>query len=92
MVPKITELNWQPHPRHWIGERAVIDFPHGYTASCLRGGESYFYTVNGTYEIAVQHGGKCVYDTPITSDVLGYQSEEEANAALVAIAALPPRE
>jgi len=32
------------------------------------------------------------YDTPITSDVLGYLSEEEANEALRQIAALPNAE
>ena len=94
---KITELEWGPHPNaepgmpgyDW-GERATVNFPNGYMASCLRGGP--FYTKNGTYEIAVcLVAGSIVYDTPVTSDVLGYLSEEEANQALIDIEALPLR-
>ena len=89
-MKKVTELNWEPHSAGCGGERAVETFPNRYFASCIRGGP--FYTKNGTYEIAVCHPdtGVC-YDTPITSDVLGYLSEEEANQALIDIAALPPR-
>jgi hypothetical protein len=43
----------------------------------------------GTYEIAVMRNGHIDYSTPITDNVLGYLSEDEANAALAAIGALP---
>lgn len=84
----IHELTWQPHPSKLGGEQAKITFPNGYGASVLRGSD-FYYTNGGTYEIAVLHNGDITYDTPITSDVLGYQTEDEANAVLAAIEALP---
>jgi hypothetical protein len=86
-VPTIKELDWRPHRVGMGGEQAIINFPNGYGASCLRGGM--FYTKGGTYEIGVLHNGKLTYKTHITSDVLGYLPEEEANKVLRQIAALP---
>lgn len=86
MTVTIRDLEWSPHVG---GERATHEFANGYTASVLRGGP--FYTAGGTFEIAVMHNDKITYDTPITNDVLGYLSEQEANAALADISALPPR-
>lgn len=84
----IDELAWQSHSSGLDGERAKVTFPNGYGASVLRGGQ--FYTADGTYEIAVLGpNGDIAYDTPITSDVLGYLSEDEANQALADIEALP---
>lgn len=85
---KIKDLDFQPHPNKYTGgERAVVTFPNGYSASVLRGGTAY--TENGTYEIAVMRDGQIDYSTPITDDVLGYLSTEEAEQALAGIAALP---
>lgn len=84
----IDRLIWTPGPLG--GGQAKITFPNGYGASVLRGGAAY--TAGGTYEVAVLHNGDITYDTPITDDVLGYQDEAEANAALAAIAALPAKE
>lgn len=96
---KITDLDWKPWGSHQEraistmfadAEQAVVEFPNGYGASCLRGGR--FYTDNGTYEIGVLNGGSLDYDNPVAGgDVLGYQTEEQANAALAAIEALPPK-
>lgn len=79
-------LQWRQHPLG--GEIARLNFPNGYTASVLRGG--HFYTAGGTYEIAVMRDGNMVYDTPITDDVLGYLSLDEAERAISEIASLPP--
>jgi hypothetical protein len=87
----IADLEWKPHPAEIGGERAVVDFPNGYSASVLRGGP--FYTSGGTYEIGVMVTGRgLTYDTPIRDDVLGHLSEIEANATLEQIAYLPARE
>jgi hypothetical protein len=64
-------------------------FENGYTASVLKGRPGAFYTDGGTYEIAVIRDGDLDYSTPVTNDVLGYLSEEEASKALEDIAALP---
>jgi hypothetical protein len=80
----ITDLEWKPHMG---GDMAKVKFKNGYGASVLFGGP--FYTTNGTYEVAVVDNKGLNYDTPITSDVLGYLSPREANRILADIEALP---
>jgi hypothetical protein len=70
------------------GIRAEIKFDNGYGASVIRtkgsyGGEA------GLYELAVldQEGEMC-YNTPITSDTLGWLNEDNITAALQRIEAL----
>jgi hypothetical protein len=70
------------------GIRAFIKFDNGYGASVIRtkgsyGGEA------GLYELAVldQEGEMC-YNTPITSDTLGWLNEDNITAALQRIEAL----
>lgn len=91
MNTNIENIDWQTHAHISGAERGVVKFDNGYEASCLRGGSQFLYTNGGTYEIAVQYNGDIVYDTPITSDVLGYLTTDEANQALESISNLPPR-
>jgi len=70
-------------------QRATIVFPNGFGASILNGvGCS---VKDTTYELAVLDGNNLCYDTHITDDVLGWQTEEEINVALKQIAELTPR-
>jgi hypothetical protein len=81
-----SDLNFQPHPSAAaVGVQAKHFFPNGYGVSVVRfrgiaGGGSYGYE-EGLYESAVLKGTEenwhICYDTWITSDVLGHQSEEE---------------
>jgi hypothetical protein len=89
MTIKVTELTFTPHPNKYFGgERAEHDFPNGYTASVITGGHAY--TSKGyPYEIAVMRDGELDYTTPVTDDVLGHLTEQEANDVLAAIEALP---
>lgn len=87
---RIDEIEFEDHPSS-PGERAVVKFPNGYSASIIQGGP--FYTTDGTYEIAVIDPQNAItYTTPITDDVLGYLTEGEANQALSDIEALPKEE
>lgn len=70
--------------------RSRVDFPNGYAASVVRGVGTYG-SVDGLYELAVFHGGRIVYDTPITDDVEGYLSPERVTDLLNQIEALPER-
>lgn len=68
------------------GHRWTFRFANGYGASVIDdgyGGEA------GLYELAVigPDGGLC-YDTPVTSDVLGFLSEDEVAEALDRVKAL----
>jgi len=81
----MANLDWKTHSTLG-GEQAEISFSNGYGASVLRGGT--FYTTGGTYELAVLHHRDITYETYITDDVLGYQTEEEINVALANIQCL----
>lgn len=74
------------------GEAHVYTFPNGWAASVVRhdyshGGDA------GLWEIAVgTYDGESFtldYSTPITDDVLGWQTDDDLAAVLVQIAALP---
>lgn len=58
------------------GVRAGIHFENGYGISVIR--TEYAYCDYQTYEVAIlDKDGHVCYDTPITNDVLGYQTEED---------------
>ena len=53
-------------------EQTIYTFPNGYGASLIRGGTTSY----GGLELAVLDGdGNITYDTPVTSDVLGYLTD-----------------
>jgi hypothetical protein len=68
--------------------QAKVKFDNGYGASVIRGPHSYG-GPEGLYELAVLKGDDLCYDTPITDDVLGYQSEDDISNLLERIEALP---
>ena len=78
------DLNFQPHPGD-DGVQALVFFPNGYGASVIRTGFSYGGR-EGKYELAVLRGTEedwdLCYDTPITSDVLGYLTPIDITATL----------
>jgi hypothetical protein len=81
---KFSDLDFQPH---YIGDgiRAEHFFPNGYGVSVVKFPGSYGYE-QGLYEVAVLKGTvddfELCYDTVITEDVLGHQSEEEVEVLL----------
>jgi hypothetical protein len=72
-----------------MGKQARIIFDNGYGASIVQSDTSYGGR-EGLYEIAIILDGKIVYDTPLTSDVLGYLSEDEVSHYLQEISKLTP--
>ena len=87
---KISDLDFEAHPVGMGATKATVMFGNGFGASVITG--NMFYTSDNTpYEIAVLDKSECVtYSTPITSDVLGYLTEEAANNTLADIEALEP--
>lgn len=55
--------------------RARLNFPNGYGISVIKG--PYAHSGIGTYEVAVLYENDLCYTTPITDDVLGYQTPEQ---------------
>ena len=68
------------HPVHEEGYHTIVKFPNDYGASIIFTPYSYGYE-EGLFEVAVlQFNGKkshINYDTPITSDVLGYLTNDD---------------
>ena len=86
----IAELKFKPHAVGGQNQWAEASFQNGYKASVLTG-PLFYSTAEHPYEIAVMYGGEIIYTTPITSDVCGYLTEENADKVLHDIEALPAR-
>ncbi len=84
-----SDLNFTP--RSPGGVAARLNFDNGYTASVVRGDHTYGGS-EGLYELAVMYNGEIVYDTPITSDVVGWLTEGDVTEKLNEVASLPTRE
>jgi len=90
---KINELKFEQRSDGIDGTTARVFFPNGYGASIITG--AMFYTsYDAPYELAVLHGdaekSSLCYDTPITNDVLGYQTASDVERTLDEIASLTP--
>ncbi len=70
-----------------LGQQARLDFPNGYGVS-VGSGEFYYTNMNQPYEVAVMKDGQLCYDTPITDDVVGYQTEEDVTDIMRRVAEL----
>jgi hypothetical protein len=80
----------QFNDRDGFGKQATVSFPNGYGASVI-GGERGLYGDGVTsFELAVLHHDALCYSTPITNDVLGWQTREQITELLQRIEALPP--
>jgi hypothetical protein len=83
---KFSDLQFNPHPCYPDnGVQAKYFFDNGYGVSVVKFPGSYGYGL-GLYESAVLKGteeeSEICYDTVITSDVIGHQSEEEVEVLL----------
>lgn len=59
-----------------------IQFPNKYGASIIGGGPGAYGDGEKTFEVMILYDGEPCYDTPITNDVLGYQTEDEVHEIL----------
>lgn len=79
------------------GDQWLARFPNGYGASVIRGAYTYggpegFYEVGViTYDPRERSEIRLTYDTPLTNDVLGWQSLDEVADVLLRISRLPAR-
>ena len=66
------DLEFVEHTNHMGGVYSRITFENGYGASVVKTPHSYGGD-RGLYEVAVLNSdGELTYDTPVTSDVIGY--------------------
>ena len=62
-------------------EQFIFHFENGYGASVIRGRHSYG-GIAGLWELAVLRDGFVYYDSPLTSDVVGWLSDEDVEQYL----------
>lgn len=75
------ELNFEPHPLAPVfDQHALVEFPNGYGVSVVNGKSAYCDA--DTYEVAIMKDGSCCYKTPLTDDVLSYQTPEDIDKIL----------
>lgn len=73
---------------HKAHNQYIVEFPNGYGASVVGGVPGLYGDGIHSFEVAVLKHGQICYDTPITNDVIGYQTEDEVTAILRQIEAL----
>lgn len=71
-------LQFTAHPLG--GKRARLTLDNGYGISVVNG--PLFYCNEDSFEVAILKNGQITYDTPLTNDVLGYQTPEDINSIL----------
>ena len=92
IVTTFSDLDFQPHPTHQMGVRALHAFANGYSASVIQtpfsyGGE------DGLYELAVISPlGELDYWTSITTDVEGRLTKDDVTRLLQQIESLPQKD
>lgn len=86
IVPPVTNFTPKSSENHrlseYFGSHHTYKFPNGYGASVIR--------IHDAWELAVLNAsGNLDYSTPVTSDVIGWQTDEEIDALLKQISELP---
>jgi hypothetical protein len=84
---KVSELEFKDHQVGMGCKVASVRFSNGFGASIITG-EVFYTSQNGPYELAVTDDDRITYATSITTDVLGYLSEEDVNETLGKIESL----
>lgn len=84
---KVSDLVFKNHSLGFDGTVATHTFSNGYGASIITGEHAYS-NEDAPYELAVLYNNEITYDTELTSDVLGYLTEDEVNEYLLKIEAL----
>lgn len=70
------DLQFEKHPAY-IGfiTQAKMNFKNNYGVSVITGNSSYT-SISEPYEVAILYKDELTYNTYITNDVLGYQTED----------------
>jgi len=76
-MKQFENLEFEDHPSQpWFEKQARMSFENGYGVSVVTGQHAYT-SKDKPYEVAVLYNDSVTYDSPLTDDVLGYQSEED---------------
>ena len=87
-MTNFTDLLFTVHMHLPGATQATFDFPNGYGISVITGKHAYTSPAS-PYEVAVVLHGALCYDTPITDDVLGWQTADDISKVMAQLEALP---
>ena len=80
------DLEFKPHPI-CNGLQAVMNFGNDYGVSVVKFNGSYGYHQD-LWEVAILYKDSLTYNTDITDDVLGYQTEQDVTDVMKKVQAL----
>ena len=86
-ITKFSDIEFKFRSDFFGGIYARVDYDNGYTASIVKGPYTYGGS-EGLYEIAVLQDGELCYGTSVTSDVVGWLTEDGVEETLAKIQAL----
>jgi len=76
-IKTFNDLEFIPHTSHSDGIMSRIIFDNGYGANVVCSAYTYG-GADGLYELAIiDKDGQVTYETPITSDVMGYLNKDD---------------
>jgi len=76
------DLQFKQHNLNpYFESQAVMNFDNGYGVSVINGKGAY--ASESTYEVAVLLDGNLCYTSGLTTDVLGYQTEEDVTMIMI---------
>ena len=78
-MKQFKDLKFKPHSIG-NGVQARMDFPNGYGVSVVKFNGTYGYP--DLWEVAIMYEGSLTYNTDITDDVLGHQTEEDVTEVM----------
>jgi len=81
-IKTFKDLEFKIHPNHPYFETAsTMSFDNGFGVSVVTG-ESAYSSESSPYEIAILHNDSLTYDTHITDDVIGHQTESDVTKVM----------
>jgi len=90
-MTKLEDLQFESHSAGLGGTQAKHYFPNDYGVSVITG--EFFHTSDDEpYEVAILDRLGITYSTPLTDDVLGYQTAEQVQEIMDQVAALPAKD
>lgn len=75
------DLEFKPHTN---GLQAVMYFDNDYGVSVIRSYGSYG-NERGLWEVAILYKGEICYNTSLTDDVLGHQTEQDVTDVMIKV-------
>lgn len=84
-MKNFNDIQFKQHPLHTSGIIGRMFFPNGYGVSVVKHPRSYGGS-EGLYEVAIlSKNGKLNYNTPLTSDVIGYLTQDDVDKLLIQV-------